>query len=191
MTDQQHDITEEEARRVVRERLPIQSVAELHEFPFRTHGDLVQAHRSGRVRIDCQPVPHAIPVFGSARLAAAERAIVASPFLAALGCLIGGLTLQRHALLWGIPLAALSSIIVRPGRSFALQAVLAVAAACALGQLDLSDLLTVTGACWAPCALLLLRQFVQRVKLLEAVVVSEEIFLWHYLRGGVTVRILR
>lgn len=188
MTDHQHDITEEDARRVVRERLPVQSVAELHEFPFRTHGDLVQAHRSGRVRIECRPEPHAIPVFGSAALVAAERAVLSAPFLAALGCLIAGLTLERHALLWGVPLAALSSLIVRPGRSFALQAVLAVAAAGALGQLDLPDLLTVTGACWAPCALLLLRQFVQRLMLLEAVVVSEEIFLWHYLRGCVKVR---
>lgn len=181
------------AEQKISESLKVHSVSEVDSIPFDSYAEIQDLYRNGHLNIGCRLNNSVVDNFGTAGQRVMDKVLLSSPIIAILASIIVAVVWSQYILLCGIPIALFGMFmttpaIMRSGKGFGGTVLFLVFIAfiyvCFKQYFTASFLL---GAYWIPNFLLTVAREQNRMVLTEAIMQSELVFLYYFLREDVYV----
>lgn len=181
------------AEQKIRESLKVNSVSEVENLPFDSYSEIQELYRQGQLNIGCLLNENVVDNFGTVGQRVMDKVLLASPIIVILASIIMAVVRSQYILLCGIPIALVgmfmtTSAIMRSGKGFGGGVLFLVFVAfvyfCFQHNFTTAFLL---GAYWIPNFLLTVSREQNRMIMTDAIMSSELVFLYYFLRGNVHV----
>lgn len=178
----------------LRKDLKVQSVTQIEDLPFESYQEIQALYKQDELYTGAWMNENVVDLFGSTGQRVMDKILLSSPILAILTSVILAIVRSEYVLLWGIAAALLALImtanaIMKSGRGFG--GLVLVAAIVAFiyfwSQADFVKTFLL-GAYWIPNFLLTVAKEQNRMVMTDAVMSSELVFIYYYLRGEFIVR---
>lgn len=182
-----------EAEQKIRESLKVHSVSEVDNLPFDSYAEIQELYRQGQLNVGCQLNENVVDNFGTGGQRVMNKILLSSPIIAILASIIVAVVRSQYILLCGIPIALIGMFmttpaIMRSGKGFGGTVLffifIAFVYACFKHNFTTAFLL---GAYWIPNFLLAVSREQNRMVITDAIMSSELVFLYYFLRGDVHV----
>ncbi|MCB9170953.1 MAG: hypothetical protein H6594_11435 [Flavobacteriales bacterium] len=173
----------------LRKDLKVQSVSEIKGLPFKDYEEILALHKQGELRTGTRMNENVVDLFGSQGQRILDKVLLSSPILAIIASIVLAIVRSDYVLLWGIASAILALIltanaIMKSGKGVGGLILIATLAAFIYFWIKGDFVKTfLFGAYWVPNFLLTVSKEQNRLVMTDAVMSSELVFIYYYLRG--------
>jgi|GEM_PF-1975182 len=177
----------------IRDSLEVHSIADVEGIPFESYAEIQNLYRMGHLNIGCIFNGNVVDNFGTTGQRMMEKILLSTPIVAILASIVVAVVQFQYVLLCGIPLALVgmfmtTPVIMRSGKGFGGTVLafvfIAFVGSCFMHNFTASFLL---GTYWVPNFLLTVSREQGRNVMTKAIMSSELVFLYYFLRGEVDV----